>query len=625
MSSRDDPFFEGKLLPEFGPTPPEAWHEKLEDDLGNDWRERLRSGGALDALPFYRAEDLDDVPTGTPGARPGWEIRHDLAAEDPGDARREIERVVGDGAPPERVSSFVEALGLPARLLENGDVLPALLADVDPRETALHLDGPPACARRLFAEASPSPDGPRGTLTFDPAARRLQHEGFDAEGGYRRLADLLKSEAGRVPAFRLVTADARPFHNAGAGVVPSLALALAAMSEHLARLTDEGVPAETVADHAQMALPVGTRFFPEIARLRAARRLFVQLAGAYGVDETPRLRLHAETAWRPVTLYDPHLNLLRGATAGAMAAVLGGADGLAVRPFDDAQDAPGDFGRRLSLNAQHILREEAHLGRVADPAAGSYYAEVLTDRLARRAWERFQNIEASGGLLVDLRKGRVQERLANARSGRDDALRHRERVRVGTNQYPRLAEERLGDAPDDDRVAPRETDAFERLRLVTERYVQQHAHVQQHATERPAAFLLPVGSPKVRSARANFARNALGCAGFRAVEHVGFDTAEAGVKAAAEAVASGNAQLVACAAPDEEYAALVPAVRQALGDADVPVVVAGRPDALPEEQRDAADAFLHRGMDLLETLEALQERLGIARHGSAGARERGGG
>jgi len=360
-------------------------------------------------------------------------------------------------------------------------------------------------------------------------------------------------------------------------------------------------------------LPVGTRFFLEVARLRAARRLVAQLAEAYGVDRPPRLQVQAVTAWRATTLYDPHLNLLRSATAGAAAAVIGGADVLAVRPFDAAQRAPDDTGRRLALNAQHILREEAHLGRTADPAAGSYYAEVLTDRFARRAWTRFQEIESAGGLLAELRSGAVPKRLSDARAERQQALRRRERVRIGTNHYPNLDEERLPDASVEQRERsprdkpPRETDAFERLRLRTDR------HARRRDEERPAAFLLPVGPPKTRSARANFARNALGCAGFRAVENVGFDSADEGARAAAEAVRSGKAQLVACAAPDEHYAALLPTVRQALPrERDVPMLAVACPDALPDHERDAVDALLYRGMDLLATLEALQEELDIA-------------
>ena len=619
MSTNDDRrFFEGDLLPEFDATPTSAWHAALASDLGDNWDERLRwdAGEGLDLLPFYRAEDLDDMPTGVPGAQPGWRVRCNLTSEDPAKAKRDALAALDGGA---------DALGLLPLLTRSTEPLRTTLADIDPAATALHLEGQPEHARRLFDEAERrdlSSADLHGSLAFDPTVRRLQSDAFDAKDGYHRLAALVREAAGRSRTFRLVTADARPFHAAGAGPIQSLALALAAMSEHFAQLTDEGIDPETVAAHAQIALPVGTRFFVEVARLRAARRLFARLAEAYDAESSnARLQLQAQTAWRPVTLYDPHLNLLRGATAGAAAAVIGGADVLAVRPFDAAQNEQRALAVRLALNAQHILREEAHLGRVADPAAGSYHAEVLTEQIARRAWARFQKIEAGGGLLAALQSGDVQERLADARANRQNALTHRQRVRVGTNHYPNLGEERLEDAPDRDGVPPRETDAFERLRLATER------HVQQQDSDRPAAFLLPVGTPKIRSARANFARSVLGCAGFRALENVGFDTVEAGARAAVEAVQSGEAQLIACAAPNDDYAALLSSVHAALDEHDVtspvPVVVAGRADALPEAQREIADAYLHRGMDLLETIESLQERLGISRHGSVGARGRG--
>jgi len=593
--------FDGDLFPEFTPTSTATWRDTLAADLGADWAERLRwdAGEGLTVRPFYRAEDLDgDVPTGAPGMEAGWQIRHDLAsAEDP---RRALHEALDRGA---------DALGLPVERGNSEHLLRDLPADVNLAETALHLTGAsPEDARRLFASADV--DEPRGSLTFDPAARRFASDDFDADDGYRRLASLLRDEADRAPPFRLVTADARALHQAGAGPVASLALALASLSEHFARLTEERVAPETVARHAQVVLPVGTRFFIEVARLRAVRRLFAQLAEAYGADGDARLQVQAVTAWRATALYDPHLNLLRGATAGAAAAVTGGADVLAVRPHDAAQqNAPSDTGRRLALNAQHVLREEAHLSRAADPAAGSYYAEVLTDRLARRAWERFQHVEAGGGLLDELQRGAVQERLTEARGERQDALARRERVRVGTTHYPNLGEERLGDAPERSERPPRETDAFERLRLATERYA------RERGADRPAVFLLPVGTPRTRSARANFARNTLGCAGFRAVDSTGFDAAERGARAAADAVEAGDAQLVACAAPDDDYASLLPLLREALGERDAPVLAVARPDALPADERDAVAALLYRGMDLLGTLEALQKQLGITREG----------
>ena len=595
-------FFDGELLSEFAPTATEAWHRKLADDLGEDWRDRLRwnAGEGLTLLPFYRTEDLgEEVPTGAPGMRTGWRIRHDLAAADPGEAESEVKAALQEGA---------EALGLPARFLEDAEALREVLASVDLSETALHLEALPAQAQRFIEwihSTSTSDDTVEGSLCFDPSGRLLSASDFDAEAGYRQLATLLQDFVALAPDFRLVTADARPYHQAGAGAVESLAFALASLSEHFARLAEEDVDPASIATHAQVMLPVGTRFFVEVARLRAMRRLFVQLAEAYGVADAPRLHVQAVTAWRSTTMYDPHVNLLRGGTAGAAAAVVGGADVLSVRPFDAALQEQSAFGRRLALNAQHILREEAHLGRVADPAAGSYYAEVFTDRLARRVWERFQEIESEGGLLTQIRAGVLEARLDEARTRRDEALSRRRRVRIGTNHYPNLDEERLDDEPASDR-APRETEAFEQVRLLTER------HGRLHGRQRPTVFLLPVGTPKVRSTRANFVRNALGCAAFSMVENVGFSSAEAGARAAAEAVRVGEAQLIACCAPDENYPLLLSVLRETLDDPDVPLVVAGRPDVLPDGAPHAVDAFVYRGMDLLPTLELLQRRLGLS-------------
>ena len=610
-TNRDDTFFEGELLAEFAPPSPETWAEKIASDLGEDWKERLqwKPEEDLPLRPFYHADDLKDRPTGSPGMRPGWQVRHDLTSTDPSLAQQEAQAALEGGA---------EALGLPAAALMESTSDSAWLEDVDLRATALHLEGTPEHARRLFAESTrrtTKPHDLRGSLTFDPAVRRLRSDTFDVEPAYQSLASLIQDEAQSSP-FRLVTADARPFHQAGAGTVATLAFTIAALSEHFARLTEHGLAAKTVAARTQVMLPVGTHFFVEVACLRAARRLYALLADAYGADSDTRLQVQAETAWRPMTLYDPHLNLLRGATLGAAAAITGGADVLTVRPFDAVRESHGDTvhtarsedrssGIRLSLNAQHILREEAHLGRVADPAAGSYYTEVLTDQLAERAWERFQTIEANGGLLQAIHDDAVQDQLAEAWDERQQRLRHRRRVRVGSNHYPNLNEEQASDAPTQNAPFPRETTAFEKVRRATERY----AH-RQH-TERPAAFLLPVGPPRTRSARANFARNALGCAGFRTVDNVGFDSAEEGANASARALESGKAQFIACAAPDDAYSTLLPLLHETLSAEPTPVVVVARPESVPEPVDDLTDAFLFQGMDLLHTLTALQEQLNI--------------
>ncbi len=130
-------------------------------------------------------------------------------------------------------------------------------------------------------------------------------------------------------------------------------------------------------------------------------------------------------------MYDPYTNLLR-ATTEALAAVIGGCDGLQVEAFG--------FEPHLADNVQHILREEAHMGEVADPAGGSYYIEALTDALARAAWKLLQEMEAAGGYRAAVESGALDKALAETRAAREKAVALRRRTLVGVNNYPDLHE-----------------------------------------------------------------------------------------------------------------------------------------------------------------------------------------
>jgi methylmalonyl-CoA mutase len=134
--------------------------------------------------------------------------------------------------------------------------------------------------------------------------------------------------------------------------------------------------------------------------------------------------IHAETAWRMMSRRDPHSNILR-TTSAAFSAAVGGADSIAVLPFDAISGAGEELARRLARNTQTILAEEAHLFRVADPAAGSGAVEALTAALAEAAWPRFQTIEAAGGVQGALAGGSLQRDIATVRKAR------RRRVRQG--------------------------------------------------------------------------------------------------------------------------------------------------------------------------------------------------
>ena len=180
---------------------------------------------------------------------------------------------------------------------------------------------------------------------------------------------------------------------------------------------------------------VGSNYFFEIAKLRAARTLMGD-CGCGAWHRGSVTRIHVRTARANKSLYDPYTNLLR-VTTEAFSAVIGGCDSLDVEPFG--------FDPHLAVNVQRILREEAHAGKVSDPAAGSYYIEALTDSLAREAWKVFQQIEAEGGWSKALESGTIAKALTASREAKAEGNRHappnsggrQQLLRISTKRRPR--------------------------------------------------------------------------------------------------------------------------------------------------------------------------------------------
>ena len=201
--------------------------------------------------------------------------------------------------------------------------------------------------------------------------------------------------------------DASRFHEAGATAVQELACAIAEGSDRLAAASDAAAEAASLT----FVFSIGSNYFMEIAKLRAARMLWAQAVTAFAPEagEAARMRIHARTALANKSIFDPYTNLLR-VTTEALAAAIGGCDSMEV--------VPARFSARMARNVQLILKEEAHLYAVSDPAGGAYYVESLTDSLAREAWALFQQIEAQGGfaLAQDFIDAKVAEGRAAKRS-----------------------------------------------------------------------------------------------------------------------------------------------------------------------------------------------------------------
>ncbi len=368
------------------------------------------------------------------------------------------------------------------------------------------------------------------------------------------------AEAADLPADAI---RADRFHNSGANAVQELAFALAEGVDRLA------------ADASQFSFVygVGSNFFFEIAKLRAARLLWAQATKAF--SKTVSMTLYARTAIANKSLYDPYTNLLR-VTTEALSAVVGGCDALVVEPFE--------FPERLAHNVQRLLKHEAHLDQAADPAAGSYYIEWLTDALAHEAWKLFQQVEAQGG--YSQAQGFIDDAIAVSRKAAEAAVASRRRTLVGVNNYPDLRENAVN--PDAAvRFDWRLAEPLERIRMRTER----HTHATGHA---PVVLLLTRGDLKMSIARANFCANFFGCAGFAIKESVELEPAD----------------LVVLCSSDPEYLALA---QEIIPQVRVPVMVAGNPKAEIQALSEAGvQGFVHIFSNIVDTLTEVQNRIGEA-------------
>ena len=217
------------------------------------------------------------------------------------------------------------------------------------------------------------------------------------------------------PKASLFLASGRVVHEAGGGEAGELAFAIAAALAYAKALVRAGLPMQQAFGAIQLGLSADADYFATLAKLRAARTLWARMTAACGVD-IPAV-IEARSSGRMLTVQDAWTNMLR-LTSAAFGAAVGGADAVALGAFTDAIGRPTAFARRQSRNAQLVLMEEAHIGRVSDPAAGAGYVEALTDQIAREAWTRLQAIEAAGGVIAALTSGLIAAEVAAAKAAR---------------------------------------------------------------------------------------------------------------------------------------------------------------------------------------------------------------
>ncbi|MDJ0367241.1 methylmalonyl-CoA mutase family protein [Hymenobacter sp. H14-R3] len=483
MTDSSPPIIPPVSFPEFAPVTTAQWQAQLTRELKGADPASLRwtMPDGLVAEPFYHREALTALggpPAPLPPRPAGCRNVVALTVPASTDGRLQIEQ----GA--DALARGAE--GLHFILAGNPDHFAvADLAERLPLATTwlgfTVQQNPEPLLERLLTASSGQPL--RGLLRFLPFAVPEGAELLPYRATLRRCLALAQGW----PDFTALAVNGTYFGNRGATLTQQLAFSLSTAAAMLAQLPDEatGLTVAEVARHLHLDFAVGPSYFPEMARLRAARRLWATLLHAFGLPAqgAATLPIHATTSTWTQTTLDPHTNLLRHTTE-AMSAVLGGADSIQVAPFDCLFQAVNEFSARLARNLPIILRDEAHLDWVADPAAGSYFVETLTDDLARAAWAEFQALEAHGGMLHARAKALEDVSLAGLEKFKRVATG--QDVIVGTNRFQN-AQEKFDFQPKQllrsrDFDTTRATYPSEVLRLATALHFERRANQDKQAT-----------------------------------------------------------------------------------------------------------------------------------------------
>lgn len=400
-----------------------------------------------------------------------------------------------------------------------------------------------------------------------------------------QLPTLVCNARERLPNTRPLRVSTTTLHGAGADAADELALGLSAGVAYLRALVAGGLTITDAARTLWLQLPVGRDTFGELCKLRAARVLWHKVLAAAGAPNEPPPPIHAVASARTQAQRDPWVNMLR-VTTEMFAAIIGGAQIVTPRPFDDQLAAASALGRRVARNTVLVLRDESHLGRVVDAAGGSFYIETRTDALAREAWKRFTAIEKDGGITALVGSGALRARLDAAWARRAAHLAKRKEPVLGVSEFAHVGEKMPPAAPTPAAPLPaapalvehRDAEIFEALRARIE------------AVPRDV-MLLALGPPAEHRARIGYSAGLFGTVGIRT----------------REATSPERADVAVICGSDERYTAEAAGAARALKSAGVDkVVLAGRPGALEAELRAAGvDAFVFVGCDALATLEEL--------------------
>jgi methylmalonyl-CoA mutase N-terminal domain/subunit len=260
---------------------------------------------------------------------------------------------------------------------------------------------------------------------------------FPPKPSMRLTTDLFAYAHERLPKWNTISISGYHIREAGSTAVQELAFTLANGIAYAQAAVDAGLSPDEFGERLSFFFNAHNHFFQEVAKFRAARRLWAEIMRERFGATNPKaqaLRFHAQTGGSTLTAQQPENNIVRVAIQ-ALSAVAGGAQSIHTNAFDEALALPTERSAKIALRTQQLLAYEAGGTDTADPLGGSYFIEALTDELEARAWELIERIDALGGAVEAIERGYMQREIQNAAFLYQREIETKQRIIVGVNQF----------------------------------------------------------------------------------------------------------------------------------------------------------------------------------------------
>lgn len=406
------------MFDEFESVSAKQWKQKIQVDLkGADYNETLiwNSLEGIDVKPFYTIEDIEESKAFNLNRKANWSICQSIYVFDVAKSNKKAVTQIDTGA---------ESLHF---IIPNEETNSNLLLEGISKDITLYFSLE-FISKKYIASLQKTLSDRKYYINLDIISNLAKTGNWftSLSKDHKILEDILAENPNN---NTLLSVDLGLYQNAGANIIQQLAYALAHANEYLNHF---GNALKKVETPILFNISIGSNYFFEIAKLKALRLLLNSLASEYNLS--PNCHIYATPSKRNKTLYDYNTNMLR-TTSECMSAVLGGADAVCNLPYDAIYHKDNEFGERISKNQLLILKHESYFDATNNPADGTYYIEVLTEELAKKALELFKNIEANGGFLKQLKEGVIQKKIKESAQKEQDLFDKSELVLVGSNKY----------------------------------------------------------------------------------------------------------------------------------------------------------------------------------------------